>query len=71
MQQAIQHKAEIATTLASSSAAVTWVSQANAIVDLAAGIVAVISGLLAIAWYIKKFRTDHRGRSENGSTPDA
>lgn len=69
-QQMIQHKAEIATTAAASSAAITWIEQANAYIDMAAGIIAVISGCLAIAWYIRRFRHEHKGKS-NGSNANS
>jgi len=40
------------------AASVTWIEQANAYVDFAAGVIAIIAGLCTIAWYIHRFLKD-------------
>ena len=55
LNQMAQHKAGIAATVGTSSAVATWMEQANAWIDLAAGGLAIIATCLAIAWYVREF----------------
>lgn len=50
-----QAQGMLGTTMTATATSVTWVEQANAYVDLAAGVIAVVAGLCTIAWYIVRF----------------
>lgn len=56
----------IATTAAATHT--TWVTQANAYVDLAAGVIAVIAGCLTIAWYVTRFYKLRGGANDKTDT---
>jgi hypothetical protein len=62
MEQAVQHKADLAFATSGASGVLAWIDQATVVVDFAAGIVAVITGCLAIAWYISRFIRQHRDK---------
>jgi hypothetical protein len=58
IQQQVAMKAHTAMAVAAGTTTMTWMEQANQIIDLIAGVVAVISGCLAAAWYIKRLYKD-------------
>jgi hypothetical protein len=60
MEQVVQHKADVAMAASGASGLLAWIDQATVVVDFAAGIVAVITGCLAAAWYISRFIRQHR-----------
>jgi flagellar biogenesis protein FliO len=56
IRQIMQQRADIAMTAAASGATITWLDMANQYVDLFAGLVAIVAGILTAVWYVKKFR---------------
>ncbi len=51
-----QLKGAAGTAITGAAASVTWIERANEIVDLMAGIVAIVAGLCTVAFYIYKAR---------------
>ena len=51
----MEGKGIVGSIVTASSASITWIEQANAIVDLLAGIVAILAGTCTVAWYICRF----------------
>lgn len=56
MQEQIIHgKGLIGAAVTGAGGATTWLEQANAYVDLAAGLIAIVAGCFTIAWYVHRF----------------
>lgn len=60
MHEVAQHKAEVATAIAGSGTALTWMEHANMALDIATGVVALVSGILAAVWWIRKLRAQRK-----------
>ncbi len=67
-QLAIQGKGLAGAVITGASVSVTWIEQANAYVDLAAGILACITGLITIGWYIYRFKKARGVQNDKADT---
>lgn len=58
LQRHITTATDAAATVAVTAAASTWISEVDGVVSLLVSFVALIAGILSIAWHIKRLRAD-------------
>ena len=54
-EQLINGKGLVGAAITGAGVGTTWLEQANAYVDLLAGLIAIVAGAFTIAWYVNRF----------------